>query len=57
MEAIEIKKWRIVGFNHPTHEKSLVYKQGLTDEGLIRAIKAGIDKGANLFSIRGFEDG
>ena len=48
-------KWRIVGFNHPKNEKSLIYKQNLTDEQLLNAIKKGIQKGCNLFSIRGFE--
>lgn len=48
-------KWRIVGFRHPRHEKSLIYKQNLTDQQLINAVKLGIKKGCNLFSIRGFE--
>lgn len=47
------KKWRIVGFNHPFEEKSLIYKQNLNDEQLIKAIEKGIEKGCNLFSIRG----
>ena len=49
-------RWRIVGFNHPFQEKSLIYKQNLTDEQLIEAIKQGIAKGCNLFSIRGFKE-
>lgn len=49
-------KWRIVGFNHPSEEKSLVYRQNLSDEQLIETIKKGIEKGCNLFSIRGFEE-
>ena len=48
-------KWRIVGFKHPEKEHSLIYKQNLSDEGLEKAIKEGIKKGCNLFSIRGFE--
>jgi len=48
-------KWRIVGFNHPEKEKSLVSRQNLTDAELIATIKWGIDKGCNLFSIRGFK--
>jgi len=48
-------RWRIVGFKHPQNEKSLVYKQNLTDAQLISAIEQGIQKGCNLFSIRGFE--
>ena len=50
-------RWRIVGFNHPKEEKSLIYRQNLTDEELIKAIRLGIKKGCNLFSIRGFKEG
>jgi len=50
-------KWRVVGFNHPFQEKSLIYKQNLSDEQLIKAVKQGISKGCNLFSIRGFKEG
>jgi hypothetical protein len=49
-------KWRIVGFNHPGDEHSLIYKQNLSDEKLIEAIRLGIVRECNLFSIRGFED-
>lgn len=49
-------RWRIVGFKHPEQEKSLIYKQNLTDEQLVKAIKQGIEKGCNLFSIRGFKN-
>lgn len=49
-------KWRIVGFNHPKEEKSIVYRQGLTDEQLIQTVKMGIIKRCNLFSIRGFKE-
>jgi len=49
-------KWRIVGFDHPRKEKSEIYKQNLTEEGLLKAIKEGIGRGCNLFSIRGFEE-
>ena len=51
-----IMKWRIVGFDHPKEERSLVYRQGLTTERLIEVIKKGISEGCNLFSIRGFEE-
>lgn len=49
-------KWRIVGFKHPDKENSLIYYQNLTDRGLLKAIEKGIEKGCNLFSIRGFEE-
>ena len=49
-------KWRIVGFNHPHQKKSIIYKQDLSDEQLIEALKQGIKKGCNLFSIRGFKE-
>lgn len=49
-------KWRVVGFKHPDKEKSLIYYQNLSDESLQRAISKGIEKGCNLFSIRGFEE-
>lgn len=50
-----MKLWRIVGFNHPENEKCVIYKQNLSDEKLIDAVKDGIAKGCNIFSIRGFE--
>ncbi len=49
-------KWRIVGFNHPESDKSLIYKQNINDEQLLSAIQVGIAKGCNLFSIRGFKE-
>lgn len=48
-------KWRIVGFEHPEKEKSLLYLQNLNDEQLLKAISSGIKRGCNLFSIRGFK--
>jgi len=49
------KKWRIVGFDHPKKEKSLLYYQNLTSERLLEVLKNGIENGCNLFSIRGFD--
>ena len=49
-------KWRIVGFKHPEDQASRVYKKNLTNEKLIEAIKEGMVRGCNLFSIRGFEE-
>lgn len=49
-------KWRIVGFNHPEEEKSLLYWQNITTDELLEKLKVGIEKGCNLFSIRGFKD-
>lgn len=47
-------KWRIIGFQHPKSEHSIIYKQNLTTTELIKAIKRGILEECNLFSIRGF---
>ena len=49
-------KWTIVGFNHPEEGKSLVYKQNILQKTLIKTIEEGIEKGCNLFSIRGIDD-
>lgn len=49
-------KWRIVGFDHPKEEKSLIYKQNLTSEQLLVTVKRGVAKGCNIFSIRGFKE-
>jgi len=51
-----MKKWVIVGFNHPKERVSLVYKQNISDEQLLEAIRKGIERGCNVFSIRGFEE-
>ena len=59
MELIQgglILKWRIVGFNHPEQEKSLIYLQNLNDERLLKAVEIGIKRGCNVFSIRGFKE-
>ena len=48
--------WRIVAFKHPDKEKSVLYRQGASDEKLVELIKSAIEKGANLMSIRGFEE-
>ncbi len=49
------KKFDIVAFEVPKH-KSLLYKRFLTREGLHKAVDEGIDKGANVFSIRLVEE-
>lgn len=49
-------KWRIVGFNHPKEEKSLIYRQNRRNDQLVTDLIEGIRKGCNLFSIRGFKD-
>jgi len=38
-------KWRVVGFNHPLQEKSVVYRQGLNEAQLIETIRKGIENG------------
>jgi len=48
-------KWRIVSFNHPASTKSLLYRQDLSDEELLKAIKDSIDRGCNLMKIRGVD--
>ena len=48
------KLFDIVAFEVPKH-KSLLYKMFLTREGLHKALDEGIDKGANVFSIRRVE--
>lgn len=48
-------KWRLVAFSHPKEERSVLYRQNLTDEQLLQAIKRALELGANLMSIRGFE--
>jgi len=50
-----MKKWIIVGFKHPDIKNTLIYKQDISTQELIRQILKGIEKGCNLFSIRGFE--
>ncbi len=47
-------KWTIVAFKHPEDQKSVYYRQNVVD--LDVAIAKAIKKGANLISIRGFED-
>ncbi len=49
-------KWTIVAFNHPEKSRSVVYRQNLTNDALIQAIRIAIAKGANLMSIRGVGD-
>lgn len=48
-------KWVIVGFDHPYTRKSLVYKQNILENTLIKTLMHGIEQGCNIFSIRGFE--
>ena len=49
------KIWRIVAFKHPEVEKSVLYRQNITTEELLDAVKRAIELGANLMSVRGFE--
>lgn len=50
------KAWRIVAFKHPEREKSVLYRQKLTTEALLNAVKRAIELEANLMSIRGFKE-
>lgn len=49
-------KWRIVAFDHPDEEKSLLYRHCPDGDALIGAVMVAMEKGANLMSIRGFDD-
>ena len=49
------KRWIIVGFKHPDNKRSIIYKQNITTEQLIKTIEKYAAK-CNLFSIRGFEE-
>ncbi len=49
-------RWTLVGFRHPDNSRSLIYKQGMSQEGLVKAIEEGAERGCNLFSIRGFKE-
>lgn len=50
------KEWIIIGFDHPTSYRSLIYKQRIRrTETLLAALEEGINAGCNLFSIRGVE--
>lgn len=49
-------RWSLVAFDHPKQKHSLSYRQDLTEEALLRAVQTAIRNGANLFSIRGFDD-
>jgi len=50
-----MKRWTIVAFNHPEVSRSVLYKQDIDEVQLHRALDEAIEKGANIFSIRGFE--
>jgi len=49
-------KFTIVAFNHPVDTKSVLYRQNLSEDNLVFAIRAAVTKGANLFSIRAFKE-
>lgn len=49
-------KWTIVAFRHPDQSHTLLYRQNLSPEKLLEAVEQAIEKGANLMSLRGFED-
>jgi hypothetical protein len=48
------KRWTIVAFKHPDEKNSVLYRQNVVD--LLRAVQKAIDEGANLMSIRGFDE-
>jgi len=50
-----VKRWVIIGFKHPTHKHSIIYKSGLTTEQLLKVLQTYASE-CNLFSIRGFEE-
>lgn len=49
--------WRVVAFIHPDVEKSVLYRQNIASDYLLKTIEEGIARGANIFSIRGFREG
>ena len=49
------KRWTVVAFNHPGQKKSVFYRQNVVD--LLHAVEKSVAAGANLMSIRGFEEG
>lgn len=49
-------KWRIVAFDHPDQEKSVLYRHCSDEDALLKAILDAVDDGANLISIRGFDE-
>ncbi len=46
-------KWIIVAFEHPDRSRSVLYRQGLDEAGLLKAVSDSYLRGANLMSIRG----
>lgn len=48
-------RWSIVAFDHPQSSKSVLYRQNLSFDGLLAAVKNAHRLGANLMSIRGVE--
>ena len=48
------KRWTLVAFKHPDEQKSVYYRQNIKD--LIRAVLRACEEGANLMSIRGFDE-
>ena len=49
-------KWIIVAFDHPNKSKSILYKQNITLATLLKAVEEAAMSGANIMSIRGFEN-
>ena len=50
------KKWIIVAFDHPGGVKSIIYRQGIDPDALLKAVRDAMAAGANLMSIRGFDE-
>ena len=48
------KRWTLVAFKHPDEQKSVMYRQNIVN--LLHAVAQAVAAGANLMSIRGFEE-
>ena len=51
-----MKKWTIVAFDHPNKSRSVLYRQNMNVEKLLKMVAEAIVEGANLMSIRGIEE-
>jgi hypothetical protein len=50
-------KWVVVAFKHPNLKKSVYYNRNIKDlEALYNAVEVAASRGANLMSIRGFDE-
>ena len=48
--------WTVVAFDHPFEGHSVLYRQGLDEADLLKAVADAVEEGANLMSIRRVDD-